>query len=156
MPGNITVEQLRNHSAQQGGNLPDAHLQAIADELNTDLVKFRLDTAVRRAHFFGQIRESRQTFLVRLKVRTTPRRLKKFSYYAMKPHEAQTDGRLEIKGPGGKRRVTKSCGSGGVANKVYARDELGGEEPGDGWKFRGRGMKQLTGFVITRASIRVL
>lgn len=147
VPGNITVEQLRKIFPLNKGQPTDAHLQAIADELNADLVKFRLDTAVRRAHFFGQIkRESPNLSGAAESLNYTPEGLKKFSYYAMKPHEAQADGRLEIKGPGGKRRVTRAADQEAIANKVYARDELGNEEPGDGWKFRGRGMKQLTGF----------
>lgn len=34
----------------------DTHLQAVADELNKNLPKLKLDTVVRRAHFFGQIK----------------------------------------------------------------------------------------------------
>lgn len=32
-----------------------------------------------------------------------------------------------------------------LANKVYARKELGNTSKGDGWRFRGRGPKQITG-----------
>lgn len=53
VPGQITAVQLRKIFPLNKGVPTDAHLQAIADELNTDLVKFRLDTPTRRAHFFG-------------------------------------------------------------------------------------------------------
>lgn len=147
VPGNITVAQLRKIFPLNKGQPTDTHLQAVADELNTDLVKFRLDTPVRRAHFFGQIkRESPNLSGAAESLNYTPQGLKIFSYYAKKPHEAQADGRLEVKGPGGKKKVTRAADQQAIANKVYARDELGNVDPGDGWRYRGRGMKQLTGF----------
>lgn len=146
VPGNITVAQLRKIFPMNKGQPTDAHLQAVADELNTDLVKFRLDTPVRRAHFFGQIkRESPNLSGAAESLNYTPQGLKKFSYYAKRPDEAQADGRLESKVAGGKKKVTRIANQEVIANKVYARKDLGNIRDGDGWKYRGRGMKQLTG-----------
>jgi predicted chitinase len=148
VPGQITVSQLRKIFPINKGVPTDAHLQAIADELNTDLVKFRLDTPTRRAHFFGQIkRESPDLSGAAESLSYTPQGLKIFSYYAKKPDEAQADGRLEVKGPDGKKKVTRAANQEVIANKVYGgREDLGNDQPGYGWKYRGRGMKQLTGF----------
>ena len=146
VPGNITVEQLRKIFPPNKGQPTDAHLQAIADELNTDLVKFRLDTAVRRAHFFGQIkRESPNLSGAAESLNYTPEGLKKFSYYSKRTGEALADGRLEVKGSSGKKKMLRAANQEAIANKVYARKDLGNKNEGDGWNYRGRGMKQLTG-----------
>ena len=134
VPGQITVVQLRKIFPLNKGVPTDAHLQAIANELNTDLVKFRLDTPTRRAHFFGQIkRESPNLSGAAESLDYTPQGLKIFSYYATYPEEAQADGRLEVKGPNGKRRVTRAADQQAIANKVYGPDrkDLGNKLPGD-------------------------
>lgn len=52
IPDKITKEQLKKIFPAA----PLGRLQKITDELNRDLPKFKLDTPVRRAHFFGQVR----------------------------------------------------------------------------------------------------
>jgi predicted chitinase len=146
VPGQITAVQLRKIFPLNKGVPTDAHLQAIADDLNADLVKFRLDTPTRRAHFFGQIkRESPDLSGAAESLDYPPQGLKIFSYYAKRPDEAQVDGRLEFKGADGKRKVTRAANQEVIASKVYGRKDLGNLFIGDGWKYRGRGMKQLTG-----------
>lgn len=146
VPGQITVVQLRKIFPLNKGLPTDAHLQAIADELNTDLVKFRLDTPTRRAHFFGQIkRESPDLSGAAESLNYTPQGLKIFSYYAKNPEEAQADGRLEVKGPDGKKKVIRAANQEVIANKVYGARMGNIDKPGFGWKYRGRGIKQLTG-----------
>lgn len=147
VPGDITVDQLRKIFPLNKGKPSDAHLQAIANELNTDLTKYKLDSTLRKAHFFGQIkRESPDLSGAAESLNYTPQGLMTtFSYYAKSPAEAQTDGRIEKKDAHGKRQVIRAANQEAIANKVYARADLGNTSPGDGWKYRGRGMKQLTG-----------
>lgn len=147
VPGEITVEQLRKIFPLNKGRPSDAHLQAIANELNANLVKYKLDTTFRRAHFFGQIkRESPDLSGAAESLSYTPQGLiATFSYYAKAPSEAQADGRIEKKDAHKRIKVIQPANQEAIANKVYARKDLGNTSPGDGWKYRGRGMKQLTG-----------
>lgn len=73
-----------------------------------------------------------------------PDRLKSvFKYYRDHPDEATTDGR-ETDAKTGK--VTRPAAAQTIANKVYAgRIGNGDAASGDGWSFRGRGLKQVTG-----------
>jgi putative chitinase len=125
----------------------DAELQQIADEINADPKKFGLDTPLRRAHFFGQVMQEGGPALkaksedlhYRASVLKT-----KFSYYKAHPAEADTDGALFD--AAGKR--TQKANPEVVANKIYGgRKDLGNGAPstGDGWKYRGRGLIQVTG-----------
>ncbi len=166
VPDKITLVQLQ-------GICPKAdaqHLQAIADELNTDLSKYKLDTPVRRAHFFGQIKQEAGDKLdaVEESLSYSPAGLKAtFGYYAKNPQEAEQDGRVdgiikkvEWKVINGQRQpierqhkgVIKPADQETIANKVYGpkpglAEALGNNKDvrGDGWKYRGRGLKQLTG-----------
>lgn len=166
VPEQITLVQLQ-------GICPKAdaqHLQAIADELNADLAKYKLDTPVRRAHFFGQIKQEAGDKLdaVQESLDYSPQGLKAtFGYYARNPGEAEQDGRInglvkkvEWKVVNGENRpierqyngVIKAADQEAIANKVYGpkpglAEALGNNKDvrGDGWKYRGRGLKQLTG-----------
>ncbi|MDE2442073.1 MAG: hypothetical protein KGP14_13700, partial [Betaproteobacteria bacterium] len=151
VPAQITTEQLRKIFPKNKGGIPtDAHLQEVADELNSDLPKYKLDTPIRRAHFFGQIkRESPQLSGSAESLNYTPAGLiATFGYYKKFPAEANTDGRLEEKGKNGKKSITREANQEVIANKVYGpdgNDQLGNDQPGDGWQFRGRGVHQTTG-----------
>lgn len=153
VPDAITVAQLRTIFPKNKGGAPtDAHLQAVADELNADLVKYKLDTAIRRAHFFGQIkREAGPTLSGAAEsFDYSPDGLKvTFGYYKRHPKEADSDGRIITKLPNGKKTIDQAAAQETIANKAYGTEkkkkELDNTEAGDGWSFRGRGMKQLTG-----------
>lgn len=60
----------------------------------------------------------------------------KFAYYRNHPQDAQTDGYIP-----GKQAANKQS----IANRAYGGRE-GNDDiaSGDGWRYRGRGMKQLT------------
>ncbi len=114
------------------------HLQKVVDEINPNLEKYKLDTPYRKANFFGQIRRETGSTMVgrsedlgHYSVHTLTTLL---GYYIHHPSEAPIDhGHAEI-----------------IANKAYGPNspkgiELGNMNTGDGWLFRGRGMKQITG-----------
>lgn len=137
----------------------EKYLEMVANELNADLEKYKLDTPLRRAHFFAQVRQEAGASL-------SPRQeclnyrpevlIQKFSYYRSRPTEADADGRLEEvkqveKKIGGKirlaeeKKILRAADQPSIANKAYAnRDGNGGVGSGDGWRFRGRGIFQLT------------
>lgn len=128
---------------------PDADsdfLRKVADEINTDPATYGLDTALRRAHFFAQVRQEAGSAMAGSVegFNYAPDRLKSvFQYYKDHPDEATTDGR-ETDAKTGK--VTRAAATQTIANKVYAgRIGNGDAASGDGWKFRGRGLKQVTG-----------
>ena len=122
------------------------HLSRIADELNVDPTSYGLGSALQKAHFFAQVREECGP---RLEVRVenlnySPKLLKlNFSYYAKNPNEAVSDGYATDEKT---KKVVRRADTEQIANKVYAnRIGNGDAESGDGWKFRGRGLIQITG-----------
>lgn len=149
VPDKITKEQLKKIFPRAEYD----YLQKIADELNKDLAKFKLDTAVRRAHFFGQTRQETgpaakgrgESF-----DHTSARLVVVFGYYARHREEARQDGRLEqvISGTR-KMKITQQANQEVIANKAYGPlgvgPDLGNKLPNDGWRYRGRGLKQTTG-----------
>lgn len=147
IPGEITVTQLRKiFPKNKKGNPVDAHLQAVADELNTDLPKYKLDTPTRRAHFFGQVKQEAGPLLSGKSESfnySATGLVATFGYYKQHPKEAKADGR-----PANNKISLSTDAQEVIANKVYGPPDtkgLGNITVGDGWKFRGRGMKQLTG-----------
>lgn len=123
-------------------------LQQVADEVNADPPTYGLDTALRRAHFFAQVRQEAGAAMTGTveSFNYAPDRLKVvFKYYKDHPDEATTDGReVDPK----TKKVTRAADQETIANKVYGgRPGLGNGDAasGDGWSFRGRGLKQVTG-----------
>jgi predicted chitinase len=126
-------------------------LQKIADELNGNIDFFKLDTPLRRTHFFAQIKqETGEDLSIDEKfVYEAGALIDLFSYFKNNPEEAR---RYGYKTKAGKIKesglpMTRSDYE-AIANGAYGgRTDLGnrGISSGDGWKYRGRGLKQLTG-----------
>ena len=150
----IKVEQLKKIFVKAD----EEYLKKVADELNLDLVKYKLNTIFRRAHFFAQVLEEAGPALRANEesLNYVPSALSKFLYYQHHPTEKQTDGRLEsvemiekivngkvktIK----KKVITQQANQEAIGNKAYGnRGSNGAVSSGDGWKYRGRGFIQIT------------
>jgi predicted chitinase len=123
--------------------IDNAYLAQVRDELNKVSGKHFLNTALRQAHFFGQIRQEAGASMAATSenLNYAPSVLKsKFSYYAQNPQQADTDG--YTKDASG--HITKAADQEAIANKAYG-GRNGNDQPGDGWRYRGRGLKQVTG-----------
>jgi predicted chitinase len=112
-------------------------LQEAANELNAHIKLFKLDTALRREHFFAQVLDevSVNFSIQHESLNYSSSALMAFSYFAHHPEEAQIYG-----------RNGHPANQEAIGNRAYAgKNGNGNIESGDGWKFRGRGIIQLTG-----------
>jgi putative chitinase len=104
------------------------------------MLRYNINTPLRRAHFLAQIdhesngfRSTRENlnYTVEALLRSFPKRIA--------PDEARRHGRT----------ATQPANQEAIANAIYGGDwgakNLGNTEPGDGWKFIGRGLIQITG-----------
>jgi predicted chitinase len=134
-------------------NVADARsddLQAIAEELNSHLRLYQLDTPLRREHFFAQVmQETGQSLSVEEGFVWKASALKSsFSYFRKNPAEADVHGYANTKPVKADGRRMEQTDYIAIANGAYGgRKDLGNgdQASGDGWMFRGRGLKQLTG-----------
>ena len=119
-------------------------MQVIINELNSGLKNYKLDTRLRQAHFFAQVyAESGYLFRLREDIAsyTENNLLKNMGYYMKNPKEAKIDAAIK----------DKTLKEKTICNKAYMdvnrpkNRALGNVKEGDGYKFIGRGMKQLTG-----------
>ena len=127
-------------------------LQEMVDELNRrDIdgiqmyIKYKLDTRNRLEHFFGQCAIEVESSFPELTESLNYRvdKLMNFSYFKNHPDEAKKYGRDESE--------NQLADQEAIANIVYADENrpedlrLGNTQEGDGWKYRGRGIIQITG-----------
>jgi predicted chitinase len=125
-------------------------LQAIADELSAHIKFYKLDTSLRREHFFAQVmQETGQSLSVEEGFVWKASALKStFSYFRKNPAEADAHGYANTKPIRADGLRMDESDYVAIANGAYGgRNELGNHDQasGDGWMFRGRGLKQLTG-----------
>ncbi|MGL4888111.1 MAG: glycoside hydrolase family 19 protein [Aeromonas veronii] len=144
----------------QNNNSKDNELQGIADELNEHIEFYQLDTPLKRTHFFAQILQETGPSL-------STSEGENWSVTALKGfaggrNRRYPDGRLyaDVHGYKIKDRRTglylKEDGSQiSQLDKIEAFNTIYGNRPrdlgngdydtNDGWNFRGRGLKQVTG-----------
>ncbi len=122
------------------------YLKRTAAELNVDLSKYGLDTILRKAHFFAQIRQEggpgMEATVESLDYR--PEGLKaNFRYFRKHGDEALADGRQIDPVT---KKTTRPADQETIADHAYA-NRAGNKDAasGDGWNFRGRGLIQITG-----------
>jgi predicted chitinase len=134
LSGKISVEMLQRIFDQA----PAEQLKIVADELSSRLVDYKLDSALRLSHFFAQIRQEagRQLNTSENLNYRSDILVQKFSYFSVNPGEANLYGRT----------AAHPAQPEAIANRAYGNKIGNGSiESGDGWKYRGRGLKQLTG-----------
>ena len=102
------------------------------DPLNATFDKYELNTPTRQAAFIGQCGHESNSFKV----------LEENLHYSAKGLMATWHSRFPDEATADKYANNPEM----IANKVYGgRADLGNTEDGDGWRFHGRGVIQLTG-----------
>lgn len=125
-------------------------LQEIADELNDHIAFYKLDTPLRRTHFFAQVmQETGQNLTVEEGFVWRASSLKTtFSYFSHHPVDADLHGYASTRPIKADGTRMNQADFEAIANGAYGgRADLGNGDyaSGDGWNYRGRGLKQLTG-----------
>lgn len=113
-------------------------LKKIAEDINYHLDEYKLDTKLRLSHFFAQVREEAgANCKVEEGFNYSPARLRDiFGYFSSNSSEADLYGRT----------ASHPANSVEIANRAYgSRLGNGNISSGEGWMYRGRGLKQLTG-----------
>ena len=134
-------------------------LQGVADELNAHLDTYKLDTPLRRTHFFAQVMQETGSSLSREEgfIWKASSLIGSFSYFRHHPDQANAHGYRQVKPIKADGTTMNQSDFEAIANGAYGgRTELGNGDyaSGDGWRYRGRGLKQLTGRANYRAFTR--
>ena len=113
------------------------------------MVRWGIDTPIRKAHFLGQIVvESGKLATVSESLNYSVQGLlATFSRARISQQDAQRLGRDKAKGQPADQEAIANILYGGE----WGRANLGNQKPGDGWRYRGRGLKQLTGLANYQA-----
>jgi predicted chitinase len=126
-------------------NSKKAELQEVAEELNAHIDFYKLDTPHRRSHFFAQVmQETGASFRIEEGFLWRASALLSFSFFSAHPDLAQAYGYATHKPIKADGTQMGQSDYEAIANGAYG-NRLGNHESGDGWKYRGRGLKQLTG-----------
>ncbi|MGN6085039.1 glycoside hydrolase family 19 protein [Trinickia sp.] len=125
-------------------------IQELVNEFNAHIEIYNLDSPLRRAHFFAQVMQEAGASLVleEVFVWRADALIANFMYFKRNPQKAVEHGYEKTKGikSNGARMTQDDFEA--IANGAYGgRADLGNGDydSGDGWRYRGRGMKQLTG-----------
>jgi predicted chitinase len=125
-------------------------LQALIDEFNAHIEIYKLDSPLRRAHFFAQVMQETGASLTLEEgfVWKAGSLISTFSYFKKNPAKAIAHGYHRVRSikENGSRMTQEDFEA--IANGAYGgRSDLGNGnyESGDGWRYRGRGLKHLTG-----------
>ena len=137
----ITVAMLRKIWASS--TVPDIRLAELADELNSNLSVYKLDTEKRLSHFFAQVGEEVGPHFKMVEVLDySPENLRAtFKYFRDRPLEADIYGRT-LTHPANQQEIANRAYNGESGNSHLGNGSI---ESGDGWRYRGRGLKQTTG-----------
>jgi len=112
------------------------------------LNKYQVNTVLRLSHFFAQIKQESGLKPIEENLNYSVESLiSLFGRHRISVSDAKKYGRVD-----GKQKANQEM----IANILYGgewgKENLGNTKPGDGWKYRGRGFKQITG----RANYRSL
>jgi predicted chitinase len=134
-------------------------LQEVADELNAHLDTYKLDTPLRKTHFFAQVMQETGSSLSREEgfIWKASSLIGTFSYFHHHPDQANAHGYRQVRPIKADGTSMNQSDFEAIANGAYGgRTELGNGDyaSGDGWRYRGRGLKQLTGRANYRAFTR--
>ena len=145
----FTLDMMKKiYSKSSSSMLP--RMQKIINELNEHIELYKLDTDLRRTHFWAQVMHEtgvnisiEESFIY-----SKQGLIGTFGYFGRHPDKASVFGyadsaRKTVNAAG--KKIT-SVDHEEIANRAYG-GRLGNGDyfTGDGWKYRGRGLKQLTG-----------
>lgn len=123
--------------------LVDPDALPFADTLVRVCDKYEINTLLRQAHFCAQIAVESGGF-TKVVESLNYREDKLVPLFGSK-RISEADARLFGRSVSGKRPANQNALANILYGGAWGKKNLGNTEPGDGWRFRGRGLKQITG-----------